>query len=83
MNYVEPEISKSAFHCPICGTYAHMDWFRFGRNQTPKPYTEAECSHCKKCSLWRIEKTENRDGYITPTKGIMLFPGIIRREQMI
>lgn len=74
MNYVEPEISKSAFHCPICGTYSHMDWFHFGRNQAPRPYTEAECSHCKKCSLWLIEETENRNGYITPIKGIMLFP---------
>jgi len=75
MKYVEPEISKSSFHCPICGTYAHMKWYQFGRNHSPRPYTEAECSHCQKSSLWRIEETKkNTAGYITPIRGTMLFP---------
>jgi len=52
-----------------------MDWFQFGRNNSPRPYTECECSHCKNCSLWLIEETEkNAGGYIKPTKGVMLFP---------
>jgi len=75
MNYIEPQISKSAFHCPLCGTFAHMRWFGFGRNHSPRPYTEAECSHCEQSSLWRIEETaENEDGHIVPSRGTMLFP---------
>lgn len=74
MNYIAPEISKSAFHCPICGTYSHMEWYNFGRNTISRPYTEAECSHCKKCSLWRIEKTEKRGHTVIPIQGTMLFP---------
>ena len=75
MSYVEPEISKSSFHCPICGTYAHMRWFEFGRNHSSRPYTEAECSHCNESSLWRIhEYSENEYGHVIPSKGVMLFP---------
>lgn len=75
MNYVQPQISRSAFHCPLCGTYAHIKWFQFGRHHAMRPYTEAECSHCGESSLWRIEKTtENAGGYLIPTQGTMLFP---------
>ncbi|WP_345847759.1 DUF4145 domain-containing protein [Shewanella algae] len=75
MNYTEPEISKSSFHCPTCGAFAHMRWFQFDRNNHPRPYTEAECSHCGESSLWRIEETkEDSRGFILPSKGTMLFP---------
>ena len=75
MNYIEPEISKSSFHCPICGTFAHMRWFSFGRNGLLRPYTEAECSHCKECSCWRVEETiEDEVGRIVPIQGTMLYP---------
>jgi len=75
MNYITPEISKSSFHCPICGTFSHMKWFQFSRYQSPRPYSEAECSHCGESSLWRIEETaENEHGYFVPSKGIMLYP---------
>ncbi|MFC4859698.1 DUF4145 domain-containing protein [Pseudomonas sp. MAHUQ-62] len=74
MNYVEPEISKSSFHCPMCGTYAHMRWFHFGRNHAVRPYTEAECSHCEQSSLWRIQEYNEENGRLNPSKGVMLFP---------
>jgi hypothetical protein len=75
MSYVEPQIAKSAFHCPICGTFAHMRWYQFGRNHSPRPYTEAECSHCSKSSLWRIQESEEDEfGSSTFTKGVMLYP---------
>jgi len=75
MTYIEPQISKSSFHCPVCGTYAHMKWFQFAKHGSSRPYAEAECSHCGESSLWRVEKTkENDDGYTVPSQGTMLFP---------
>ena len=74
MNYVVPEISKNSFHCPYCGTYAHMQWHRFFRNQRQRPYIESTCSHCEKSSLWRVEKYEEKpDGQAIPV-GWMMFP---------
>lgn len=36
---------------------------------------EAECSHCKESSLWRIEETKkNAAGYAIPSRGMMIFP---------
>ena len=75
MSYIEPEISKSSFHCPTCGTFAHLTWFQYDRNYSPRPYTEAQCSHCGESSLWRIEETKvNSRGFTVPSKGTMLFP---------
>lgn len=76
MSYVLPEISKSSFHCPCCGTYAHMKWYQFSKNTQVRPYTEAECSHCAKSSLWLIHRTQNQQGTIRPTEGVMLYPEI-------
>ena len=75
MNYVEPKISESSFHCPICGTYAHMRWFQFSRHNSIRPYTEAECSRCSKSSLWQVQEyNENEVGRLIPSKGVMLVP---------
>ncbi|EGQ8391413.1 DUF4145 domain-containing protein [Vibrio cholerae] len=74
MDYVKPEINKSAFNCPICGAYSHMEWYEFGRNSAPRPYTEARCSHCLESSLWFIEERSEQEGWIKPSKGYMLYP---------
>lgn len=74
MNYIEPEIFKSSFHCPICGTFAHMKWFRIGRSGLTRPYAEAECSHCRECSFWRVEETRQNGGDINSLQGTMLYP---------
>ncbi|MBD1575659.1 DUF4145 domain-containing protein [Vibrio sp. S11_S32] len=76
MNYVEPNITKQSFHCPLCGTYAHMKWdwlsnSRRGRRR----YIEAECSHCEQSSLWlTTEEGKNEYGHLIATKGEMLLP---------
>lgn len=74
MKYISPEILKPAFHCPLCGIYSHMNWYRFIKEREYRPYIEAKCSCCDECSLWLIEEMENRDGYPVPSKGVMLFP---------
>jgi len=52
-----------------------MRWHYFGRNGEPRPYTEAECSHCGESSLWRVDETKtNNNGYVIPSRGVMLFP---------
>lgn len=75
MNYIAPQISLSAFHCPLCGTYAHVIWNQFHIHGRSRPYTEAECSRCNQSSMWLIEETKkNDDGYIVPSRGKMLIP---------
>ncbi|RMH82576.1 DUF4145 domain-containing protein [Pseudomonas sp. AOB-7] len=57
MNFTAPEFKLEAFHCPTCGTYAHMTWEDLGSQQGRHAlYTEAICSKCKNTSLWRITK---------------------------
>lgn len=76
MNYVAPEITLDAFHCPFCGTYAHMDWswlFNQRRDQVVD-YLEADCSRCRKSSLWLAKEKRNIKGYIKPVVGEMIYP---------
>ena len=58
MNFTNPKFKLDAFHCPICGTYAHMKWDELevpGTRGTD--YCEAMCSRCNKPSLWSITKS--------------------------
>ena len=57
MKYVKPEEDKSAFHCPLCGVYAHQDWGQININYAGvvhgRPnWKGALCHHCEEVSLW-------------------------------
>jgi hypothetical protein len=56
VNFTAPEFKLEAFHCPVCGTYAHMNWYELysGQNDADIPYCVAVCSRCKKTSLWLV-----------------------------
>ncbi|MBK1689349.1 DUF4145 domain-containing protein [Rubrivivax gelatinosus] len=74
MNYVAPEITIEAFHCPFCGTYAHMDWAWLVNRQAITKYLEATCSRCRKASLWLAYDTKNVHGNLKPNSGEMVYP---------
>jgi hypothetical protein len=59
MNFTTPEFKLEAFHCPLCGTYAHMTWDILRDLHYATMYYEARCSCCKKTSLWRVTKCED------------------------
>ena len=75
MKYIEPSITKQSFHCPLCGTYAHMEWNWLIKFDQRTDYIEAKCSHCDKCSLWLVQEGshDSRNRFV-PTKGEMLLP---------
>ncbi len=59
MTYINPEFKLDAFHCPLCGTYAHMQWDGLEvQDIRGTDYHEAMCSRCNKPSLWRVTKTQ-------------------------
>ena len=75
MEYVPPSINGSSFHCPLCGTYAHMKWQWLVKNQQITTYVEAMCSHCEKPWLWlAYERRSDKNNYTIATKGEMLLP---------
>lgn len=59
MKFTTPEFRLKAFHCPVCGTYAHMEWFMLHTNVSNTMYYEAQCSCCKKPSLWHVTEYTN------------------------
>lgn len=75
MKYIPPSITEQSFHCPLCGTFAHMRWQWLVKDHQATKYIEAKCSHCEECSLWLAQETSNNHrGYDVPTKGEMLLP---------
>ena len=44
MNFIAPEFNKDGFHCPLCGTYAHMIWSRLSSSVRSSDYYESLCS---------------------------------------
>jgi predicted RNA-binding Zn-ribbon protein involved in translation (DUF1610 family) len=70
-----PSINGSSFHCPLCGTYAHMRWQWLAKNQQITKYVEARCSHCEEASLWLTYecRTDQRND-IVATEGEMMLP---------
>jgi len=58
MKFTIPEFKADAFNCPICDTYAHMEWTALTTDNNERSfYHEAYCSKCKKPSLWRVTKS--------------------------
>ncbi|ENM5875881.1 DUF4145 domain-containing protein [Vibrio mimicus] len=75
MKYVQPTINGKSFHCPLCGTFAHMRWQWLIKNNRLTAYTEALCSHCEQASLWLVrEEGDDGRGNIIPVDGEMLLP---------
>ena len=67
--YTAPRFMNSAFNCPHCGAYAHMEWIGIyqdhGYNDiTDLPYECALCLHCTQISLWKSPE------------GSMLYPDV-------
>lgn len=54
MKFTTPEFRLDAFHCPLCGTYAHMEWSMLHTHNGYTMYYEAQCSRCGNPSLWRV-----------------------------
>lgn len=59
MKFTTPEFRLEAFHCPLCGTYAHMEWSMLHANNGYTMYYEAQCSCCKNPNLWRVTEYKN------------------------
>lgn len=57
MKFTPPEFKLNAFHCPLCGTYAHMEWVTLHTHKEVSMYYEAKCSCCKNPSLWRVTQS--------------------------
>lgn len=74
MNYTAPSFKSDAFHCPICGTYAHMHWDRLKTQSLWSQYYLAKCAHCEKTSLWRQTAEATSNPVIISSKGEMIFP---------
>ena len=75
MKYITPEFKLDAFHCPLCGTYAHMEWddvwTRGGRSTL---YYEAMCSKCKVPSMWRLTEYSDTQFGRTDEKAELIYP---------
>ena len=84
MNFTAPKFNLKAFHCPLCGTYAHMKWEKLHSSihNYSTFYHEATCSKCEEPSLWRVsEYTNNQIGrldknaeLIYPDNGAVALP---------
>ncbi len=74
MNFTTPEFKADAFHCPMCGTYAHMIWRRLHDQESNTLYYEATCSKCEAPSLWRVTKYVNGNYGRSDESAEMLYP---------
>jgi hypothetical protein len=76
MNFTAPAFKLDAFHCPVCGTYAHMTWTPLCKTHMYDTfYHEAQCSKCKKSSLWRAtEWTNFSTGHREDRKAVLTYP---------
>lgn len=55
--YFPPTYKSTAFHCPMCGTYANQNWSTLINEHSQ--YTSAQSSRCARCheySYWVGEK---------------------------
>lgn len=55
--YFPPKYKSTAFHCPVCATYANQNWSSLLTEQSR--YTSAQSSRCARCdaySYWTNEK---------------------------
>lgn len=76
MNYVAPDVTLDAFHCPFCGTYSHVEWSWLETSRQVTDYKLAKCVHCEESSMWRITEQSSTGYSVLATDGEMLFPDI-------
>ncbi|MFC3152980.1 DUF4145 domain-containing protein [Litoribrevibacter euphylliae] len=82
MKFTAPEFRLEAFHCPLCGTYAHMKWSMLRANDGFTMYYEAQCSCCENPSLWRVTdyahgqfgRSDKSAELIYPDSGVAALP---------
>lgn len=60
MDYVAPGFQAGAFNCPHCNAYAQMRWSELLASPQTGTYMmigmyAAQCLHCDKPSVWRID----------------------------
>ncbi|CAB3863124.1 hypothetical protein LMG26858_02327 [Achromobacter anxifer] len=55
MTFTPPAFESEAFHCPRCGTHAHMEWRKLTVNGLGHviPWYAAQCSRCTDFSVWK------------------------------
>ncbi len=68
MEYVNPKYKLDAFNCPYCNAYADQQWYNTVSAQnksagynlsgimTLSDFEVCSCRHCKKISIWHLEK---------------------------
>lgn len=61
--YIAPALDLEAFHCPLCGVYAHQQWEQvYSSDQRDSgvmavlDWRLASCVHCKRFSVWFEER---------------------------
>ncbi|MCF3128440.1 DUF4145 domain-containing protein [Acinetobacter soli] len=72
METIAPKFELSAFNCPFCNAYAHMDWI--SRIYTNHDYEvkSATCARCTKSSIWRSDLNVNNFRFDSK----MIFPDV-------
>src|SRR5258707_3375418 len=59
-NYVTATLDSSAFHCPLCGTYAHQYWgdvyYHTGDMRTLTDFKVSTCGFCRENLVWHINE---------------------------
>lgn len=74
------KFKSSAFDCPFCSAYAHMNWVMLVRfeNKSNTEIYESTCSRCNKSSYWRhIRKTDVKLGIPIINYGEMIYPEFV------
>lgn len=77
MPFVQPTFKKTAFNCPYCNAFSHMDWnlLYYKYPGGPQNYTQmliCHCAHCKQPSYWQTDD----DNSYAATTGKMVTPNI-------
>lgn len=73
MDIVQPQFDLSAFNCPFCKTYAHMDWSRrINITYRFMVYT-ATCAKCDTASIWRTQLHETNNALLETQ---MIYPDV-------
>lgn len=75
MEYIAPEYQQTAFNCPHCNAYAHMNWQPMLTNNAHMSVWAAFCANCGAPSLWRIGGTRRPPSdLVLPDPGIQIYP---------
>jgi len=77
MSHKPPSFQLSAFNCPHCNAFAHIQWFQLGYYDEHWRMTKAHaaiCSHCKEISFWLPNSIPSEVGNVN--SGKMIYPSI-------